>query len=106
MAAMESHGPAFDFKAKLILYNVEDGSWTFVHLPKALSALLKSHFGAQRRGFGSIRVRVTVGKTQWLTSVFPSKELQTYVLPVKAAVRKAEGLQLGRSAAYRIEPQV
>lgn len=50
-----------------------------------------------RRGFGSIRVEVQVGETVWRTSVFPSSELEAFVLPVKKAVRTAENLDDGSS---------
>ena len=39
-----------------------------------------------------MRVEVTVGSTTWLTSLFPSTEQGAYVLPVKKAVRTAEGV--------------
>ena len=39
-----------------------------------------------------MRVEVTVGATVWRTSLFPSAEAGAYVLPVKKAVRVAEGL--------------
>ena len=48
-----------------------------------------------RRGFGSAKVRVTIGDTSWSTSVFPHKQSGGWLLPVKAAVRKAEGLTEG-----------
>ncbi len=48
-----------------------------------------------RKGFGSARVDVTIGETSWQTSVFPHKESGGWLLPVKAAVRKAEGLTEG-----------
>lgn len=48
-----------------------------------------------RKGFGSARVSVTIGDTSWQTSVFPHKESGGWLLPVKAAVRKAEGLGEG-----------
>ena len=41
------------------------------------------------------RVAVTIGDTSWNTSVFPHKESGGWLLPVKAAVRKAEGLAEG-----------
>ncbi|AJA09047.1 Conserved Putative membrane protein [Sphingopyxis fribergensis] len=49
-----------------------------------------------RKGFGSARVEANIGDTQWKTSVFPHKESGGWLLPVKAAVRKAEGLTEGR----------
>ncbi len=58
--------------------------------------------GGQRRGWGSIRVTATVGDSCWQTSVFPSKENGGYLLPVKAAVRKAEGLIAGDEVTVRL----
>ena len=48
-----------------------------------------------RRGFGSRRVEVTVGLTTWRTSIFPDKESGSFLLPVKADVRKQEQLDDG-----------
>ena len=48
-----------------------------------------------RRGFGSARVAARIGDTIWKTSVFPHRESGGWLLPVKAAVRKAEGLAEG-----------
>jgi len=48
-----------------------------------------------RRGFGSARVTATIGDTTWQSSVFPEKESGGWFLPVKLAVRKAEGLDEG-----------
>jgi len=49
----------------------------------------------KRGGFGSARVTVAIGDTVWQTSVFPHKESGGWLLPVKAAVRKAEGIAEG-----------
>ena len=48
-----------------------------------------------RRGFGSVRVDVTVGATSWRTSIFPDSKTGTYLVPVKKAVRVAEHLEPG-----------
>ena len=48
-----------------------------------------------KRGFGSARITATIGETRWQTSVFPHKASGGWFLPVKAAVRKAEGLVEG-----------
>ena len=55
------------------------------------------------RGFGSVRVRATVGATSWTTSVFPDAARGAYVLPVKKAVRRAEGLDEGDPADVVLE---
>ncbi len=46
------------------------------------------------RGFGSLKVTATIGDSTWRTSVFPSRN-EGWMLPVKAAVRKAEGIGEG-----------
>ena len=43
-------------------------------------------------GFGSVRVEATIGGSTWRTSIFPSDD--AYILPIKKAVREAEGLEL------------
>lgn len=76
-------------------------AWHFVTVPPDLSDEVRDAAG-DRRGFGSVRVRVTVGATSWTTSVFPSKD-GTYVLPVKSAVRRAERLEAGDPVDVRLE---
>ncbi|MBA3942846.1 MAG: DUF1905 domain-containing protein [Sphingopyxis sp.] len=49
----------------------------------------------KRGGFGSARVEARIGDTVWKTSVFPHRESGGWLLPVKAAVRRAEGLAEG-----------
>ena len=39
-----------------------------------------------------------MGASTWRTSVFPSKQARTFVLPVKRAILKAEGLAPGDTA--------
>jgi hypothetical protein len=49
-------------------------------------------------GFGSVRVEALIGATRWTTSLFPDARRGTYLLPVKKAVRKVEGLVDGSTA--------
>ena len=82
-------------------------AWFFVTIDgdagEALSgtALMRRMEGAAR-GFGSIRVTATIGETAFATSVFPSKA-EGWMLPVKAAVRKAEGLEEGDAVTVTLE---
>jgi hypothetical protein len=76
-------------------------SWTFATLPPELSDDLHERMGP-RRGFGSIPVEVTTGRSTWRTSVFPDKELGCYVLPIKSAIRKAEAISAGDEVAISL----
>jgi hypothetical protein len=73
-------------------------TWRFVTLPYDLTDEIDDLTTGRQGGFGSVKVEVTIGATTWTTSVFPSKEQRSFILPVKAPVRKAEGLADGDTA--------
>lgn len=73
-------------------------TWRFVTLPFDLTDEIDDLTTGRQGGFGSVKVQVTIGRTTWTTSVFPSKEQRSFILPVKAPVRKAEGLADGDTA--------
>jgi Domain of unknown function (DUF1905) len=85
---------AFTFSARL-WEHAGQGAWHFVTLPDDTSDEIADLTAGVSRGFGSVRVRVTVGGTTWQTSLFPDTTAGAYVLPVKKAVRAAEGLAAG-----------
>nr|WP_042191419.1 DUF1905 domain-containing protein [Kibdelosporangium sp. MJ126-NF4]CEL20071.1 hypothetical protein [Kibdelosporangium sp. MJ126-NF4]CTQ97295.1 hypothetical protein [Kibdelosporangium sp. MJ126-NF4] len=93
-----------DFDAELWLWDARrNESWTFVSVPIDVSEEIREITAGPRRGFGSVRVNVTVGATAWRTSIFPDSKEGCYVLPVKRAVRKAEALDVGDTVSVRIE---
>lgn len=83
------------FDAEVWLW--EGGSWHFVSLPAADADDIAEQSGgrARARGFGSVPVQATIGATRWSTSIFPDKKRGSYVLPIKKAVREAEGAVAG-----------
>ena len=52
-------------------------------------------------GWGAIPVKARVGRTDFRTSLFPKGDL--YLVPVKDAVRRAEGLELGDRVTMRLQ---
>ena len=56
----------------------------------------------KRRGFGSVKVTVTLGRSRWQTSLFPNKD-GSWFLPVKKPVRVAEGLEYGDPVEVELE---
>jgi hypothetical protein len=83
----------FTFTEKCWLCTADKAAWHFITVPKNHSEEIKfftdNHFG-KRRGWGAVRVTVTIGGSEWQTSIFPSKSLDAYILPIKAGVRKKE----------------
>ena len=92
------------FEAELWIWDARRAdTWTFVSLPEDVSEEIRDRTAQPRRGFGSVRARVTIGGSRWTTSIFPSAETGTYVLPVKRSVRQTESLDAGDIARVRVE---
>jgi hypothetical protein len=95
----------YTIKAKVWLYPGMAG-WHFVSIPQDISEDIKSLFGDRKRGWGSLPVLVTADKTTWNTSIFPDKKSGEYLLPLKAGVRKREGISAGSSITFLLEIRV
>jgi hypothetical protein len=93
---------AFTFRSEVWLH-AGPSAWYFLSLPEGVADDIEEWFGADAKGFGSIRVRVTIGATTWETSIFPDDGRGTYVLPVKKAVRNAEDLDDGSRVGVELE---
>ncbi len=65
----------------------------FVTVPEEQSAAIEDVASMVTYGWGAIPVKARIGRTDFKTSLFPRGEL--YLVPVKDAVRRAEGLHLG-----------
>jgi hypothetical protein len=93
-----------EFDAELWIWDARKAdSWVFVSLPADASEEIRELTDGPRRGFGSVRVRVTVGGSTWSTSIFPDSARERYVLPIKRQVRTAEELDAGDVATVTVE---
>lgn len=87
--------PIYKINVRVWLYPGDYASWHFVTIPKAESANISKLFHEFKKGWGSLPVKVTLGKTIWKTSIFPDRKSGTFILPLKALVRKNEGIEAG-----------
>jgi SOS-response transcriptional repressor LexA len=78
-----------------------DSPWHFITLPFDVADDL-DEVSPIKAGFGSVPVTATIGQTTWTTSVFPSKEAKSFMLPVKKDVRSREGLNDGDVVSVRL----
>lgn len=88
------------FKAVIWEYS-GSGSWHFISVPKDFAADIKELSGP-RKGFGSVRVEVNIGKDTWRTSLFPDSKNSTYVLPIKKPIRDSNNLSDGDETQLQI----
>lgn len=93
----------YQFRAKVWRWTGGKASWYFVTLPQSVSREIRAvDAGPRRTGFGSLRVAARIGTSSWQTSIFPSIEAGSYLLPLKAAVRKAEQLREGKQVRVQV----
>lgn len=91
---------------KVWIYPGDHANWHFTSISKEQSQKIKEMYGKNAKGFGSLPVTVTIGKTTWDTSVFPDRRAGTYLLPLKAKVRQTEDIEAGEAVTFSISVRV
>lgn len=92
----------YEITAKIWLYPGKT-AWHFLTVPEDVATEINDIFALQKRGWGSLPVTITIGKTTWKTSIFPDKKSSSYLLPLKKDVRISEKLAAGDSVAFLLE---
>ena len=83
----------YEFSGELWEYPSE-APWVFITLGAEDADDIRARvprFG----GFGSVKVKVRIGETEWDTSIFPDKGAGSYLVPIKRSVRDQEKLVVG-----------
>jgi hypothetical protein len=73
----------------------------FVDVPEDGCAAIDDARALVTYGWGMVPVTVTMGATTWTTSLWPRG--RRYVVPLKVAARRAEGVGLGDEVALRLD---
>ena len=97
---------SFSFTSNLKRWNEGKGAWFYVTMPVDQSQEIKANYPFSGKGFGTIPVKVNIGQSRWKTSLFPSKELSSYILFIKKQVRTAESISPGDSVHITITVSV
>jgi hypothetical protein len=74
--------------------------WHFITVPDDDAGAIDDVADVASYGWGCIPVTALIGETDFRTSLIPKDG--AYLVPVKTAVRKAEGLDLGDRATVRL----
>ena len=109
MSFAQDDGETVSFTAELRVWPTEShGDMGYVTIAgpageaiRGFELLRRLELG-HRRGFGSVKVEVTVNDSHWSTSVFPQKD-GGWFLPMKKAICRAEGLQPGDEVEIRLD---
>lgn len=83
----------YDFSGK-IWKSDSVGGWYFVSLPKEISKEIRENLKWQEEGWGRMKASATVKRFEWDSAIWFDKKLDTYLLPLKAVIRKKASLKL------------
>jgi hypothetical protein len=84
----------YPFRAEVWLYSGNAG-WYFVSLPESLAMEIRRHFGSEEAAFGRLAVKALIGNSTWDTAIWYDVKKATYLLPIKATIRKTESISAG-----------
>ncbi len=93
---MAISGIKYEVSAKAHHYSTSSDmvGWTVVSLPKELSAEIRKSFMRQEEGWGRLKATAKTGGSEWQTAIWFDTKLDTYMLPIKAVIRKKENIAL------------
>lgn len=76
--------------------------WYFISLPSDASIEIRSMLKKQEEGWGRLQAMAKIGNSEWKTAIWFDTKLNTYLLPIKAEIRKKEKLDAGKSISVSI----
>ncbi|WP_206610034.1 DUF1905 domain-containing protein [Maribellus luteus] len=94
LSAMQIKGVKYTFKAEPWQYGAP-GGWFFVSFPAGLAKEIRSIFGREEEGWGRLKATAQIGNSEWKTAVWFDTKQNTYILPLKAEIRKKEHIAAG-----------
>lgn len=82
----------YEFSAK-IWQHLSPGGWYFASLPTEIAKEIREILKWQEEGWGRLKVTAKIGKSEWETAIWFDTKMNTYLLPLKAQIRKKENLE-------------
>lgn len=83
----------YDFSGEL-WKSEGQGGWYFVSLPKDISIEIRANLQWQEEGWGRMKAMAKIEDVEWETAIWFDKKKDTYLLPIKADIRKKVKLEL------------
>jgi hypothetical protein len=81
----------FTFSAKP-WQHASPGGWYFISLPKESAKEIREALKSEEEGWGRLKAIVKIGNTEWKTAIWFDTKMNTYLLPLKAEIRKKENV--------------
>jgi hypothetical protein len=97
-------GIRYEFECTLFRWAARRELWVFARVPLEVSEEIHD-MPLPRGGFDSVKITASLGSSRWQTSIFPESD-GTYVLAIKQAIRRREGVELGDTVRLAVEPVI
>lgn len=98
---METTGIKYNFNGKPWQYEGPNG-WTFISLPVNIAKEIRDILKKEEEGWGRLKMTAKIGETEWKTAIWFDTKKNTYLLPLKAEIRKKERIELDKIFAVTI----
>lgn len=82
----------YEFSAEVWRYP-GPGGWFFVSLPQKMAMEIRDSLKWQEAGWGRLSAWAKIGASRWETAIWFDAKQQTYLLPLKAEIRKKENIE-------------
>ena len=74
-----------------------NGWLAFYSLPYELAKEIRTALKSEEEGWGRLAATAKIGNSEWKTAIWFDTKLGTYLLPLKADIRKKENLQMDKN---------
>lgn len=91
----------WEFEGEVVVWR-GPAPYVFVEMPEPMSADLKEE-ARELIYWGQVPVRAVVGRTEFTTALFPKDG--RYLVPLRVAIRRAEGIEEGDVVTVRLRPE-
>ena len=71
------------------------GAWHFISLPEDIAKEIRDFLKSEEAGWGRLNATAKIGQIEWKTAIWFDTKKNTYLLPVKADIRRKEKIQAG-----------
>ncbi|MCU0327994.1 MAG: DUF1905 domain-containing protein [Chitinophagales bacterium] len=85
----------YEFSAEVFIHTAT-GGWFLVKLPREDALSIRSICKQDEQGWGRLKVTAYIKSTSWKTSIWFDTKSQTYLLPIKAGIRKIESIEVNQ----------
>jgi hypothetical protein len=93
---MKNAGIKYGFTAKPWQYS-GPAAWYFVSLPHKLAKEIRNALRSEEEGLGRLKATAKIGNSEWKTAIWFDTKMDTYLLPLKAEIRKKENCIIGKN---------